>query len=421
MTSGGGEQHDYRMGRATLCIKEGKTGFDKGDHRGDLKDLSFIMIDEYQDFSYLFDVFLESIRSVCPDAGIFCVGDDWQAINAFAGSEVRFFQLFTQRYPDSERYYLQTNYRSKREIVALGSELMDPGNGSNAITAANQGSGIVRIGYYSDFVQSQEERSIHGPDSLTPAVLRLVSHSLNCGKQVVFLTRTNDRLPLPFVNRAKTAGTSLERFLATIQYFFTPDQRKRIAASTTHKYKGEEEDVVIILDSLAGYYPLIHPTWIFQRVFGDTVGKLIEEEKRLFYVAISRAKDNLYILTTRGEESPFVESLGTLAELNWDDYPPLRSKETAIRIEVSNQRGFSPGATMAIKELLMKDQFKWDAEKKVWYLFYSKEGFEIRELFEREWAKAADHVILIRYGERDKKEEAYLFVEGIPQRLQIRQ
>lgn len=414
------EDFDGLISRAIACVREGKTGFDKWDNRGDLNKLSFIMIDEYQDFSYLFDGFLKAVCSVCPDAGLFCVGDDWQAINAFAGSDVKYFQQFTRLYSDSIRYYLETNYRSKKEIVFAGTHLMSEVNGSHPIKAAKVGNGVVRLGYLTEFTSSPVEQSLHGTDTLTPAVLRLVSSILEQKKRVVFLTRTNERLPMGFTCRVKAAGTYQEHFLSSIRSFFTSDQRKMITASTTHKYKGKEEDVVIILDAVVGYYPLIHPAWIFQRVLGDTLEKLINEEKRLFYVAVSRSKEDLYILTTKGDESPFLAELGHLDRLRWDDYAPLRTDEVSIKIEVYNQPGYGFNPTIVIKEQLKANLFRWDGTKNTWYHYYSRKNFDIMAIINQSWTQLADHVILAQFDEDNKPEDAYLFANGSIIRLPVK-
>lgn len=421
------EDFDGLISRAIQVIREGNTGFDSWKNRGELQNLSYIMIDEYQDFSFLFERFLRTIRSTCPHADIFCVGDDWQAINAFAGSDVQYFHGFTQRYEESGRYALQTNYRSKKEIVDIATRLMAKGENESRIYAAKTGNGTVRLGYLSSFEPATVEAAIHDYDRLTPAILRLVSSILDQGKNVVFLTRTNDRLPLSFINRTKSTGTNLERFLASVRKFFppekryTPDNKERITASTTHKYKGKENDAVIILDAMAGFYPLIHPAWIFQRIFGDTLDKLIEDERRLFYVALSRAKEDLYILTVKGEESPFLSALGKPAPVVWDDYSPVKTDEVSIKVEVCNQRGnYVTPPTMLIKEWLKADDYKWDAGRRVWYRYYSHDDFDISAVLEQTWTHAADHVCLIQYDDDDQIEDAYLFADGNVIQLEVK-
>lgn len=421
------EDFDGLISRAVQDILQGKTGFDSWRNRGDLRDLSYIMIDEYQDFSYLFDHFLDAIRTLCPQANVFCVGDDWQAINAFAGSDVQYFHSFTNRYVESARYDLQTNYRSKKKIVDIATRLMARNESDSRIQAAKLGAGTVRLGYLSNYEPAPVEIAIHGyTDRLTPAILRLVSSILDQGKNVVFLTRTNDRLPLDFTCRTKATGTNLERFLASVRKFFPPEKRysadnkERITASTTHKYKGKENDAVIIMDAMMGFYPLIHPTWIFQRIFGDTIDKLIEDEKRLFYVALSRAKEDLYILTMKDEESPFLSTLGRLNTLLWDDYSPVKTDAVSIKIEVRNQPGkFITPPTMVIKELLKADDFKWDRDRTAWCRYYSRDDYDIEEIMGQAWTHIADHVFLIQYDEDERIEDAYLFADGTVTQFEV--
>lgn len=107
------EDFDGLVQRATSKIQNGQTLFGK---TGDFSEITHIMIDEYQDFSYLFDMFISAIQQVCPASTLFCVGDDWQAINAFAGSNTKYFNGFCKTREDAKRYYLSTNYRSVKQI-----------------------------------------------------------------------------------------------------------------------------------------------------------------------------------------------------------------------------------------------------------------------------------------------------------------
>jgi len=62
--------------------------------RVQLNELKWLMVDEYQDFSQLFYSLIKAIRENNSDVKLFCVGDDWQAINAFAGSNLCYFADF---------------------------------------------------------------------------------------------------------------------------------------------------------------------------------------------------------------------------------------------------------------------------------------------------------------------------------------
>ena len=122
----GMEDFDGLVWRAIAEIREGRTQFarDRGRERGDTQRLRFLLIDEFQDFSPMFFELVQAIRSGNPHATVFCVGDDWQAINGFAGSELRFFREFARYFRDTSTQYVPTNYRSARSIVAAGNVLM---------------------------------------------------------------------------------------------------------------------------------------------------------------------------------------------------------------------------------------------------------------------------------------------------------
>ncbi|MDO4747258.1 MAG: ATP-dependent helicase [Candidatus Saccharibacteria bacterium] len=85
----------------------------------------YILIDEYQDFSQLFLAEVEAIRGIALAARLFVVGDDWQAINRFAGSDVEYFQEFEKYFPTgAQRVEITTNYRCDRMVVETARKFM---------------------------------------------------------------------------------------------------------------------------------------------------------------------------------------------------------------------------------------------------------------------------------------------------------
>jgi DNA helicase-4 len=92
-TSGQGDFNEL-LWRAVSHVRSGATRFvrNRGQERGDLANLRFVMIDEFQDFSQMFFELIDAIRSQNVTTRVFCVGDDWQAINGFAGSDLRFLR-----------------------------------------------------------------------------------------------------------------------------------------------------------------------------------------------------------------------------------------------------------------------------------------------------------------------------------------
>ena len=82
----------------------------------------YLLVDEYQDTNNLQE---ELSRLLMRDGNLFCVGDDWQAIYSFRGSNVDHFLSFATAYPDANIYRLEQNFRSADEIVQIANDLID--------------------------------------------------------------------------------------------------------------------------------------------------------------------------------------------------------------------------------------------------------------------------------------------------------
>lgn len=84
---------------------------------------SYILVDEYQDTNNL----QEELTSLLLGGhrNLFCVGDDWQAVYGFRGSNVNHFLRFAEKYKDAEIFRLEENYRSADEIVQAANDLID--------------------------------------------------------------------------------------------------------------------------------------------------------------------------------------------------------------------------------------------------------------------------------------------------------
>jgi len=82
---------------------------------------SYVLVDEYQDTN---DIQEELTGLLLGNGKIFCVGDDWQAIYGFRGSNVNHFLRFKEKYPLARIFRLEQNYRSAEEIVAAANDLI---------------------------------------------------------------------------------------------------------------------------------------------------------------------------------------------------------------------------------------------------------------------------------------------------------
>ncbi len=300
------------------------------DHQRDIpmNDLRWIMIDEYQDFSPLFYQLIQSIRRYNPSVRLFCVGDDWQAINAFAGSELTFFERFEEWIGNAEITHLLINHRSQAKIVENSNALMD--GGPKAVSLPSKRGGLVKPEPIDDIrIELRENEEAYRADErfyffnrgksvnvmaskYAKRCYQIITDPENIGKTVAILSRTN-----------KLHSVSLEDFQRKLIECLNEEEKKaigkpkdKIQVKTVHSFKGLEAEIVILVRACEDDYPLIHPDNALFTIFGRNEADTIDEEKRLFYVALTRAKEKLYILTERGRESPFLRGLPAYDRLN---------------------------------------------------------------------------------------------------------
>ncbi|CAN5912981.1 hypothetical protein BH11VER1_BH11VER1_41350 [soil metagenome] len=272
--------------------------------------------------------------------------------------------------------------------------------------------GKVLISDLNGFEPSLIEKQKHSGNAITPAVLRLIQKGLSDGLDVVILNRTN-RLNWYVEN---PEARKLDGYLESIRAYFPKGLKERISISTAHKYKGLEKTMVIVLDAIARNYPLIHSDWVFCRLLGDSPEKIIKEERRLFYVALTRAVETLVIITDGKSKSPFLEEIEQklpLSEIKWADYPPVSGATTRLVVKISNQvdRGVQP--TIAIRDLLKVKGYQWQSTGgQGWVKSFPLEGFCIEVIQAELWAEKADGVEVRIFDDTETLVSHYLIDSG---------
>ena len=272
-----------------------------GDLDNKLVELKWILIDEYQDFSRLFDYLINSILGRNKNIKLFCVGDDWQAINRFAGSDLKYFQTFLTRYNNSQLLNIRTNYRSENHIVQFANRFMDKcGMFGERPRSHIMNKGLsnevditdLYIGKFDDdniylkFLQENEHNKIEKAKYLKFCA-DIIKENQN--KKVMVLSRGNFIL-----------GKELDEFNIVLkkicsEFMNVEDYNHNVMVKTVHKSKGEEADVVIVLNVNAGVFPVFNSNNDLFEIFGHSTIDSIEDEERLYYVALTRAKQSLYV------------------------------------------------------------------------------------------------------------------------------
>lgn len=281
--------------------------------------LKYILVDEYQDFSYLFFSIIQALRGVCPAAHLFVVGDDWQAINRFAGSDVDYFLNFAKYFPDDViNIPLMTNYRSDRKIVENANRYMLKHYNPKAKRAIpfNKTAGKIKRIYYPEV---RFDATDLAEDQLGDARFQLaLSHA--CGgapgnyataarllKTVYKIAKRHRKEQILFLHRhnfTSFQNVSLDNFAQALQTLLvqqnilTPAQTEQnLRFLTMHKSKGLESDVVVLLELDREMVLSPHPHATTFTIFGDTRTAETADQHRLLYVALTRAKHKLYLVS----------------------------------------------------------------------------------------------------------------------------
>ncbi len=373
------QDFDGLMQTAASMVESGTTTFERVNEAGNLAALRYIFIDEYQDFSELFHRLIEAVRLHNPEAKFFCVGDDWQAINGFAGSDLKFYENFDSYFPQSRQLYISTNYRSVSSVVSVGNALMS-GIGKPAV-ASNKSEGIVRIVNLSNFAPTLIEEEKFKNGTLTPIILRLAGKALSENKSVMLLGRRNNLL-------VPSGGyITNDKYLKILCKLLPNEWHDRISILTVNKVKGGEADVVIVMDAFERNYPLIHPNWIFSRILGESLQQIDDENRRLFYVALTRAKESLFIITGNDKMSPYLNDIMRhvkIPEINWDEYPPVTGETNVLVVRIS-------GKFFPLTDELKADGFQYRKQhgKHFRDKKYQRDVFAVQILERTPWSQKA--------------------------------
>ena len=328
----------------------------------------FFTVDEYQDFSplqqRLLNAWLGSRQELC------VVGDPAQTIYSFAGATPVFLNSFTNRFPDAQVIRLTTGYRSTPEIIYTANSILRKGAMGNELVAVNDHGSKPTITAYND--ESAEIAGIirditalisEGVAPQEIAVLARTNNQLNGLEKAMnsanlpnqvrnterFFERKEVRDFLRLVRNASVIPTQgvewLDELRTLAQPFLTGGPIDGIAAllhlareldadssftpknlrtylrevedlvsqnnpptmpvttlATLHAAKGLEWERVFLMGASEGILPLENNS-----ITGDQAS--IDEERRLFYVGITRAKADLR-LSYRGKPSRFLVEAG---------------------------------------------------------------------------------------------------------------
>lgn len=277
-----------------------------------IKPYSYIIVDEYQDISVSRFNLIKALKEKT-NAKIICVGDDWQSIYRFAGSDISLFTSFERYLGYTEVLKIEQTYRNSCELVDVAENFItkNPNQLKKTLKSNKHCQSPVVIWVYSNNKCLALKNAIDnivkdfGPTSEI-ALLGRTKYDL----QQIFEKNGTDDENLSTDNDCWKVSYDKQNNRHKVIYKKFPNLN--IWFLTVHKSKGLEAENVIIINTenkLLGFPNRISDDPLLSLVLTDCDAYPYAEERRLFYVAITRTKNFTYLLTPDKNESVFISDI----------------------------------------------------------------------------------------------------------------
>ena len=273
-------------------------------------DFKYIIVDEYQDISrQRFDLTKE-LSKICK-AKIIAVGDDWQSIYAYAGSDITLFTHFTKTMGYGLELKITKTYRNAQEVIDIAGGFIQKNQSQlrkKLISPKHIEEPIV-IESYSENVDRKQTAGKGGRYYMIGEKVEAIVEKIlleNPKSSILLLGRYGfDAFHLchsgKFVYNEKTGSVTPNKFPNIVLDFMT-----------VHRAKGLGYDNVIIINArneVYGFPSQVQDDPVLKYVVRDDHSIEYAEERRLFYVALTRTKNRVYLIVPQERPSGFVLEL----------------------------------------------------------------------------------------------------------------
>lgn len=251
---------------------------------------TYILIDEYQDISRLRFEFIKSLRLIKPSLHICAVGDDWQSIYSFANSDLRRFKGFESDWPNAKTLIMAQTFRFNNPLLAVSSTFLrkgeDPQLVDKVVIASNHAP------KYS-YIESIERNDF--------------VHQINTIKKII-----SDKQIEPDCCLILARYQSDLKFIKSRYFNGRMWGRYQHCFMTMHSSKGLTREYVFIVNCNANTLPSqVRDNVVIKLIRNSDSNDKYYEERRLFYVAITRASVKTFVLYS-GTPSEFIKEIDVL-------------------------------------------------------------------------------------------------------------
>ncbi len=278
-------------------------------------DFKYIIVDEYQDISrQRFD--LTKALSEVTDAKIIAVGDDWQSIYAFSGSDITLFTKFAEKMGYAKMLKIVRTYRNSQEVIDIAGNFIQRNSQQipkQLVSPKRIEDPVVIYTYDSTFKGRDGNRRSGANYALAAAVETAIGQLLEYKKK-----ENKEPGPILFLGRFGFDGDHLERS-GLFEYSSRGSKIKSvkypkldITFMTAHSSKGLGYDDVIIVNGkneTYGFPSKIEDDPVLAFVIKGDKSIDYAEERRLFYVAMTRTKNRVFFIAPEQNPSEFLLEL----------------------------------------------------------------------------------------------------------------
>ena len=259
----------------------------------------YVIVDEYQDISKARYSLLRSMRE-SNDYDLFCVGDDWQSIYRFAGSDIGYVLNFEHYWGSTEISKIETTYRFTQKLIEISGRfiMQNPVQIKKSIKGKNDTTGFA-LGEINGYT-----------DKFAIEFMAKRLEDLPRNSSVFFIGRYS------FDGKLLSDSGLFECQYNNVSGFVDVKYRNRIDLKmsfiTAHKSKGLQADYIFIINnkkSRMGFPSKIQDAAILNLLLDNCDQYPYAEERRLFYVALTRAKKKAFLVTVSNQESEFAMEL----------------------------------------------------------------------------------------------------------------
>ena len=263
----------------------------------------YIIIDEYQDIARQRFNLTKRLAEVCR-AKIIAVGDDWQSIYAFSGSDITLFTQFIQLMGHGKMLRITKTYRNSQELIDIAGNFIQENKSqiSKRLQSPKHIKDPVVIKLYDD----SEKKMQHKAEALN-SVLGSIGEEFGEEAEVLLIGRYGFE-----INQFCKTGEFSQKDNNKTRVYSRRYPKMKLFYMTAHSSKGLGYDNVVILNGAEGKFGFpsqIEDDPIMKLVTVEDRSLPFAEERRLFYVALTRTKNRTYILTPENHPSRFVFEL----------------------------------------------------------------------------------------------------------------